>query len=372
MQRLISVLLVLLSLIYNPSYSQAQNKDVSNTTLHQLHDEGLPLSKDKGTTKGELETRTEQVAQYLQALYGIAFLGGIVAATERRPSMWGKILGKLVKPARVVVPVAAATSFALRSMLAFNSYKNDCSELNKCSKRERNVRIYSIILNALAAPIAAFGSAPVMQAIAGAGGWKLFVPFKGWSRKVSIHASTGFAIGRFTDAQMHRARGINPAKSRNFWLNSADNVLGLLLNGLALIAAGKNSWGGKLKAALAVSATYTLYSIWSQNLVQIFTGKKPMIEHHYYNNQNAAFHSIPRSFLEWGIFWAVHNKVSSAAAASAITSTYKIIDVLQKNTWYAKSKLRFIEEDMNFFQAMSELPDYRDLFRLSHKKKESR
>ena len=182
-----------------------------------------------------------------QALYGIVFVAGI-------------LFKKLRKFASVVAPTTASFSFLMRYARGIDTLKTERA-LMVVNLRQEDDRIYNNVINLIAAPLSAVGLHLGSKAIINAGAWRFFVPFRGWSREVNIHATTSFLVSRYADFKSHIDHKLHPFATKNFWLNSFDNMLGLLMGGHALIA----SSGGvldKLRATVLFSVTYAMFNIY--------------------------------------------------------------------------------------------------------------
>ncbi|MDE3268771.1 MAG: hypothetical protein OYH77_00630 [Pseudomonadota bacterium] len=287
-----------------------------------------------------------------QALYGALFVAGILSR-------------KLRPAARVLAPATAAFSFVLRSAKGINTLRAERA-LMLLDKRQEDDRIYANGLNVIAIPATIVGLHFGSKAIVNAGAWRFFIPFRGWSKEVSVHASTSFVVSRYTDFRSHVDHKLNPIKTKNFWLNSADNVLGLLMGGHALIASGKGGLMSKLHATALFSLTYALFNVYVQNIAYLMFRDDTTPANHKFNNLWGTFHSGPRNVLEWSLFWQIHKFIPNNAAASAFTSAYKVVDSVQKKTWYAVAKLSYLKEDKNFSESLLHLPDYSKLLKGIH------
>lgn len=284
-----------------------------------------------------------------QVLYGAMFIAGI--------------LSRKIRPAaRVIAPVTAALSFAMRSSRGINTLRTERALL-LLDEKEENDRIYDNGLNLIAIPATAIGLHFGSKAIVNAGAWRFFIPFRGWRKEVSIHASTSFVVSRYTDFKSHIDHKLNPIKTKNFWLNSFDNVLGLLMSGHALIASGKGGLMSKLHATALFSVTYALFNVYVQNIAYLLFRDDITTANHKFNNLWGTFHSGPRNVIEWSLFWHIHKFVPHSTSASLFTSAYKVADSVQKKTWYAVAKLSYLKEDKDFVESLLHLPDYSKLLK---------
>ena len=289
-------------------------------------------------------THVRMLESSTHALYGLMFVAGI--------------LFKKIRPFAVPLSsVIAAFSFSLRTARGVRSLRTERALL-LIDTREENNRIYANIFNAIAVPVSFFGLYYGAKSIVNVGGWRFFIPFRGWKNNmINLDIGAGLIAGRASDVKSHIDHNLNPMTTKNFWLNSLDNGLGSLLKGHAL--SGSESLPGRFKSTGLLSLTYALFNIYVQNLYFLFAKDEVTIENHKFNNMWGMFHSAPRNVVDWSIFWRISNKLNGMVASPdknigrGVYFASKFFDGWQKKTWYASSKLDYLKEDKNFLNRSS-------------------
>ena len=281
-----------------------------------------------------------------QAAYGALFAAGIMV--------------KKLRPQ--AVPLAAATaafSFLMRSVRGVKSLQTERSLLLLDIVEENN-RIYNNAFNLAAMPLSFWGLNSAAAAFNNKS-WSFFIPFsfrdKG-KTLLSLDFVTSFSVARFTDFKSHRDRNINPLTSKNYMLNSLDNLIGASVKARALD--NSDTMQLRLKNTGILSLTYALFNIYVQNMYFLFARDDITIENHKFNNMWGVFHSGPRNVVDWTLWHFLHGKVKNsnvptAVAIGGLMSAARFIDGWQKKTWYANSKLSYLKEDKNFLEAFAEL-----------------
>ena len=305
-----------------------------------------------------------------QAAYGALFAAGILVK---------KIRPKVVP----VASVTAAFSFLMRSVRGVRSLQTERSLLLLDVKEENN-RVYNNTFNIVAMPISFWGLNSAANAFTNSG-WRFFIPFKDvknvsgmkdfWrlllpfrgakhlkSREgmkeimLSLDFFTSFGVARYADAKSHLDRNINPLTSKNFMLNSLDNLLGASVKARALD--NSDTMRRRFKNTAILSLTYALLNVYVQNMYFLFLRDDITIENHKFNNMWGVFHSAPRNVVDWTLWHHLYGKAKGSSLPTAATivwlmNTGRFIDSWQKKTWYANSKLAYLKEDKNFFEAFS-------------------
>ena len=295
-----------------------------------------------------------------QTAYGALFAAGILV--------------KKIRPTTVpLASVTAAFSFLMRSVRGVKSLQTERSLL-LLDIAEENNRIYNNTFNIAAIPVSFWGLNAASRAVNNSS-WKKFIPFyKMKSRKdllLSFDFISHFSVARYTDIKSHLDRNINPLTSKNFMLNSFDNLLGAYLRAMA-IGGSADGIQGRFKNTAALSLTYALFNIYVQNMYFLFLRDDITIENHKFNNMWGMFHSGPRNVLDWTLWHYLHGKVKNgnvptAVAIGGLMNVARIIDGWQKKVWYANSKLSYLKEDKSFFEAFADLniEEYREPWKIS-------
>ncbi len=282
-----------------------------------------------------------------QAAYGVLFASGILV--------------KKVRPTAVpMAAVTAAFSFLMRSVRGIRSLQAERSLL-LLDMREENNRIYNNTFNLAAMPLSFWGLNRGASAITDKS-WRFLIPFRNLEERKDVWVSLYFVysvgVARYADAKSHLDRNINPLTSKNFMLNSLDNLLGASLKTNALNSS--DTMSRRFKNAGVLSLTYALLNIYMQNMYFIFSRDDITIENHKFNNMWGVFHSGPRNVLDWTLWHYLHSKVKHSTlptfvVASGLITAAGFIDSWQKKTWYANSKLSYLKEDKNFLEAFADI-----------------
>ena len=292
-------------------------------------------------------TPVRMTEAWSQALYGALFIAGLLSSN--------------IRP--LAVPLAsttAALSFLMRSVRGVRSLQLERSLLLLDVKAENN-RIYNNLFNIAAIPVSFWGLQSAARAFTNKS-WNFFVPFhgiknrKGWV--LSLDFITSFGVARYTDAKSHLDRNINPLTSKNYMLNSLDNLLGASVRSRAIY--NSDTIARRIRNTATLSLTYALFNIYVQNMYFLFLRDDITIENHKFNNMWGAFHSAPRNILDWTLWHYASSKVSSgskpiAFAIGGLMNIARFGDGWQKKTWYANSKLAYLKEDKSFLEAFADI-----------------
>lgn len=304
-------------------------------------------------------TEVRLTEAWLQATYGALFAAGILV--------------EKIRPTAVpLAAMTAAASFLMRSVRGVKSLQLERALL-MIDQREEDSRIYNNIFNILAIPVSFWGLTHSAYAIAN-NSWRFFVPFYGVKDRKSLMLSLDFIshiiVGRYADAKSHLDRNINPLTSKNFMLNSLDNMLGASVKARALDLS--DTMASRFKNTGIMSATYALFNIYVQNMYFLFSRDDITIENHKFNNLWGMFHSGPRNVVDWTLWHYLYGKVKrrnipTAALVVGLMNVGRFIDGWQKKTWYANSKLSYLKEDMSFREALIgiSLDDYLEPWRIA-------
>ena len=290
-----------------------------------------------------------------QATYGALFAAGILV--------------KKVRP--TAVPLAALTasfSFLMRSVRGIRSLQAERALL-LLDMREENNRVYNNTFNLAAIPISFWGLNSAASAFNNKT-WSFFIPFKDKGKTLlSLDFITSFSVARYTDAKSHLDRKINPLTSKNFMLNSFDNLLGGSVKARALD--NSDTMLRRFKNTAILSLTYALFNIYVQNMYFLFSRDDITIENHKFNNMWGAFHSGPRNVMDWTLWHYLHGKAKGSKAPAAVIiagmmNIGRFTDSWQKKTWYANSKLAYLKEDKSFLEAFADLnfDEYREPWKI--------
>lgn len=318
-----------------------------------------------------------------QATYGALFAGGI-------------LIRKIRPTAVPIASITAAFSFLMRSVRGVRSLQTERSLLLLDIGKENN-RVYNNTFNLAAMPLSFWGLNSAANAFTN-NGWKFFIPFKDvrnikdvkevWrfllplrnnrnlkNREgmkeimLSLDFFTSFGVARYADAKSHLDRNINPLTSKNFMLNSFDNLLGGSVKARALDTS--DTMYRRFKNTAILSLTYALFNVYVQNMYFLFSRDDITIENHKFNNMWGVFHSAPRNVIDWTLWHHLYGKVQSSPLPTAATIVWlmnagRLIDSWQKKTWYANSKLAYLKEDKNFFEAFAglNLAEYREQWKV--------
>ena len=314
-----------------------------------------------------------------QATYGALFGAGI-------------LIRKIRPTAVPIASLTAAFSFAMRSVRGVRSLQTERALL-LLDIREENNRVYNNTFNVVAIPISIWGLNSAANAFTN-DGWKFFVPFRDvknikdmkdiWRfilpfRKVkngkttenmkeimlSLDFFTSFGVARYADAKSHLDRNINPLTSKNFMLNTLDNLLGASVKARALD--NSDTMPRRFKNTAILSLTYALFNVYVQNMYFLFLRDDITIENHKFNNMWGVFHSAPRNVIDWTLWHHLYGKAKSSPLSTAtnivwLMNAARFLDSWQKKTWYANSKLSYLKEDKSFYEAFADLSlsEYRD------------
>ena len=286
-----------------------------------------------------------------QAAYGALFATGILVKKVRTPAV-------------PLASVTAAFSFLMRSVRGIKSLQSERSLL-LLDVQEENNRVYNNTFNLVAIPISLWGLNSAASAFNNKT-WSFFIPFKDKGKTLlSLDFITSFSVARYTDAKSHLDRNINPLTSKNFMLNSFDNLLGGSVKARAID--NSDTMLRRFKNTAVLSLTYALLNIYVQNMYFLFSRDDITIENHKFNNMWGAFHSGPRNVMDWTLWHYLHGKVKGNKAPFAIAiggmmNVGRFLDSWQKKTWYANSKLAYLKEDKSFLEAFADLniDEYRE------------
>ena len=282
-----------------------------------------------------------------QATYGALFAAGILV--------------KKIRPTAVpLASVTAAFSFLMRSVRGIKSLQRERSLL-LLDMREENNRIYNNTFNLAAMPLSFWGLNRGARAIAD-NSWRFLIPFynmrtrKDWLISLDFVYSIG--VARYADVKSHLDRSINPLTSKNFMLNSLDNLLGASLRANALDSS--DTILRRFKNTGVLSMTYALFNVYMQNMYFLFSRDDITIENHKFNNMWGVFHSGPRNVIDWTLWHYLHTKVKNSrgpvlVAVSGLITAMSSINSWQKKAWYANSKLSYLKEDKNFLEAFADI-----------------
>ncbi len=303
-------------------------------------------------------TSVRMTEAWSQAAYGTMFAAGF-------------LIKKIRPQVMPLASVTAAFSFLMRSVRGIKSLQAERSLL-LLDEREENSRIYNNTFNIVAIPISFWGIGAAARAITSS--WNKFIPFYNMKSRgdllLSLDLINHFSVARYTDIKSHLDRGINPITSKNFMLNSVDNLLGAYLRTMA-IGSADGGIQGRFKNTAALSLTYALLNIYVQNIYFLLWRDDITIENHKFNNMWGVFHSGPRNVVDWTLWHYLrgkvnHSTVPTAVAIGSLMSVARVLDGWQKKVWYANSKLAYLKEDKSFFEAFAELnlDEYREPLKL--------
>ena len=324
-------------------------------------------------------TPVRQTEAWSQAAYGALFAAGI-------------LIKKIRHQAVPLASVTAALSFFMRSVRGITSLQTERSLL-LLNIGEENNRVYNNMFNIAAIPISFWGLNSAANAFTNSG-WRFFIPFRDvrntksmkevWklllpfrnSKNINNSAGmkeimlsldffTSFGVARYADAKSHLDRNINPLTSKNFMLNSLDNLLGGSVKARALDTS--DTMLRRFKNTAVLSLTYALFNVYVQNMYFLFSRDDITIENHKFNNMWGLFHSGPRNVIDWTLWHHLYGKAKNSPVSTATTIVWlmnagRFIDSWQKKTWYANSKLSYLKEDKSFMEAFAELnlDEYRE------------